>query len=126
MYSQQVLDHFKTPHNQGSLADATIIGEAGNPVCGDMMKLYLKIKPHGQDKKDYLIEDIKFETLGCAAAIATSSMLTDLVKGKNIAAANEISKQDIASGLGGLPPVKMHCSMLAVEALHKALNKYLQ
>jgi nitrogen fixation NifU-like protein len=125
MYSKKVLQHFKNPHNQGVIKDATIIGEAGNPVCGDVMKLYLKIKPQGSNKEEHLIEDIKFETLGCAAAIATTSMLTDLVKEKTIAQAKKISKQDIADGLDGLPPVKMHCSMLAVEALENGFKKYL-
>jgi len=124
MYSEKVLEHFKNPHNQGVISDATIIGQAGNPVCGDVMKLYLKIEPKSEDKKNHIVKDIKFETLGCAAAIATSSMLTDLVKGKTIEKASNVSKQDIADGLDGLPTVKMHCSMLAVEALEKAILKY--
>ena len=126
MYSKKVLQHFKKPHNQGVIKDATVIGQAGNPVCGDIMKIYLKIKPQGDDKKNHLVQDIKFETLGCAAAIATSSMLTDLVKKKTVAEALAVTKQDIADGLDGLPPVKMHCSMLAVEALEKGIGDYLK
>lgn len=125
MYSEKVLKHFKNPHNQGKITKPTVIGKAGNPVCGDVMKLYLKIDENGKDKKEHIIKDIKFETLGCAAAIAISSMLTDLVKGKTIKQAKKISKQDVVDGLDGLPPVKMHCSMLAVEALNKAFSEYL-
>jgi nitrogen fixation NifU-like protein len=125
MYSEKVLQHFKSPHNQGTITNPTVIGEAGNPVCGDVMKLYLKINKNKKNKEEHIIKDIKFETLGCAAAIAISSMLTDLVKGKTIKKAKEISKQDVVDGLDGLPPVKMHCSMLAVEALNKAFDKYI-
>ncbi|MFH1564984.1 MAG: iron-sulfur cluster assembly scaffold protein [bacterium] len=125
MYTEKVLQHFKNPHNQGVIKDATVIGQAGNKVCGDVMKLYLKVDPKGKNKEDHVIKDIKFETLGCAAAIAISSILTDMVKGKTIREAKEISKQDIVDGLGGLPPIKVHCSMLAVEALNKAFDEYL-
>jgi len=117
MYSKEVLDHFQNPHNQGQIPDASGIGEVGNPVCGDMMKIYLKIK-------DDIIEDIKFETLGCGAAIASTSMLTDLVKGKKISEALKISKQDVADSLGGLPAPKVHCSVLAVDGLKEAVSKY--
>lgn len=120
LYSKKVMEHFENPHNQGVIKDATVVGEAGNPLCGDMMKLYIKI-----DKKDdgEYIENIKFETLGCAAAIATSSMITDLVKGKTIEEASKITKNNIADALNGLPPVKLHCSVLAIEALQDAIKK---
>ena len=118
MYSEKVLDHFKNPHNQGQIPDADAMGEVGNPTCGDIMKLYLKIK-------DNIIKDIKFETLGCGAAIASTSMLTDLVKGKKIKDALKITKQDVADALGGLPQPKVHCSILAVDALKKAVENYL-
>lgn len=125
MYSQKVIEYFKNPHNQGTIEDATVVGEAGNPVCGDLMRLYLKIR--SQEDKEWdkdIIEDIKFETLGCAAAIATSSMITDLAKGKTVKEAYQISKSSVASELEGLPPIKMHCSVLSVDALHNALQKY--
>lgn len=117
MYSQKVLDHFKNPHNQGEMKDCDAFGQEGNPVCGDVMKIYLKIK-------DNVIEDVKFETLGCAAAIAVSSDLTDMVKGKTLEEALAITKDDVVNDLGGLPPVKVHCSMLGVDALHQAIANY--
>lgn len=117
VYSQKVMDHFKNPHNQGKIDDADAVGEVGNPTCGDVMKIYLKVK-------DNVIEDIKFETLGCAAAIAVSSSLTDMVKGKTIEEALAVTKDSIVEGLGGLPAPKVHCSMLGVEALHKAIEEY--
>lgn len=117
IYSEKVLKHFKKPLNQGVIKDADAVGEVGNPVCGDVMKIYLKIKNN-------IIKDIKFETLGCAAAIAVSSVLTDLVKGKTIEQALKITKDKIVKDLGGLPPQKVHCSMLGVEALHKAIENY--
>ena len=116
-YTQKVIDHFKNPHNQGEIKDADAVGQAGNPVCGDVMKIYLKVK-------DGKIEEVKFETLGCAAAIAVSSALTDLVKGKTLDEAFAITKDNIVEDLGGLPPVKIHCSMLGVEALHEAIKEY--
>jgi len=119
MYSEKVLEHFKNPRNVGVIEDADGIGEAGNPRCGDMMTIYIKVK-------DDVIEDIKFQTFGCAAAIATSSMMTELVKGKKIEEALKISKKDIADALGGLPPIKMHCSLLAEDALRKAIEDYLK
>ncbi len=118
MYTQKVLDHFKNPHNQGSIDNADAVGQEGNPVCGDVMKIYLKIE-------DNIIEDIKFETLGCAAAIAVSSVLTDMVKGKTLKKALSMTKNDIIKNLGGLPNAKIHCSMLGVDALHKAIKKYI-
>lgn len=117
MYSQKVIDHFKNPHNQGSIADADAIGQEGNPVCGDIMKIYLKINNN-------IIEDIKFETLGCAAAIAVSSALTDIAKGKTLDEALLLTKDTIVEDLGGLPAPKVHCSMLGVEALHSAIKQY--
>lgn len=116
-YTQKVLDHFQHPHNLGSIANPDGVGEVGNPVCGDIMKLYIKVE-------DNKIADIKFETLGCGAAIATSSMITDLAKGKTIKEAKLISREDVAGELGGLPPVKMHCSNLAAEALAMAIKDY--
>jgi len=117
IYSDKVLEHFKHPHNQGVISDANAIGEVGNPVCGDVMKIYLKVE-------DNIIKDIKFETLGCAAAIAVSSALTDMVKGKTIEEALKITKDKIVEDLGGLPVQKVHCSMLGVEALHEAIKNY--
>lgn len=117
MYTQKVLDHFKNPHNQGCLPDADAVGTEGNPVCGDVMKIYIKVE-------DNIISDVKFETLGCAAAIAVSSDLTDMVKGKTIEEALKITKDDIVNDLGGLPAPKVHCSMLGVDALHQAIKNY--
>jgi len=120
MYTQKVLDHFKNPRNQGTIKDADGIGEVGNPTCGDIMKIYIKIG------KNEVIDDIKFETLGCGAAIATSSMLTEMAKGKTIDEALKIQKLDIAGELGGLPEPKLHCSILAHDGLQKAVEDYKQ
>jgi nitrogen fixation NifU-like protein len=117
MYTQEVLDHFKNPHNQGTIDDASSVGQEGNPQCGDVMKIYLKIE-------DDVIKDIKFETLGCAAAIAVSSALTDHVKGMTLEEAMNVKKDDIVNDLGGLPAPKIHCSMLGVDALHRAIENY--
>ena len=117
MYTDKVLDHFKNPRNVGELKDADAEGTVGNPVCGDLMTMYIKVK-------DDRIEDIKFKTYGCGAAIATSSMTTELAKGKTLDEAMEISRQDVAEALDGLPPVKMHCSNLAADALHEAIKSY--
>ena len=117
MYSEKVLDHFKNPRNVGELEEADGEGTVGNPVCGDMMTMYIKVK-------DEKIEDIKFKTFGCGAAIATSSMTTELAKGKTLEEALNISRQDVADALDGLPPVKMHCSNLAADALHDAIKNY--
>lgn len=125
MYSSTVLEHFQNPHNQGRIENASGIGQVGNPVCGDIMKIYLKIKSDGSENTDnHKIEDIKFETLGCGAAIASTSMLTDLVKGKIIREALEIKRQDVVDALGGLPKPKIHCSLLAVDGLKEAVNDY--
>lgn len=117
MYSKKVIELFQNPHNIGEIKDADGIGKVGNPVCGDMMTLYIKVK-------DSKIKDIKFKTFGCAAAIATSSMITDLAKGKTIEEAMKITREDVADALDGLPPIKMHCSNLAADALHAAIEDY--
>jgi nitrogen fixation NifU-like protein len=121
MYSDKVLDHFKNPRNMGEMKDADAVGEYGNPVCGDLMFIYIKV-----DKRDgkAIIADISFQTFGCAAAIATSSMITELAKGKTLEEAKTINRDDIANSLGGLPPQKLHCSNLAADALHDAIKKY--
>ena len=116
-YSDKVMDHFSNPRNVGEIPDADGVGTVGNPVCGDIMRLYLKIK-------DDRIEDIKFKTFGCGAAIASSSMLTELVKGKTIEEALKVSNKAVADALGGLPTKKRHCSVLAEEALQKAVDDY--
>jgi len=121
-YSKKVLDHFLRPHNQGTIKNPDGVGVVGNPVCGDLMKIYIQVKKN--KKKEEVIKDIKFETLGCAAAIATSSMVTDLAMGKTLETAAKISKRDVADALKGLPPVKMHCSNLAEEALKAAIEDY--
>jgi nitrogen fixation NifU-like protein len=116
-YSEKVMDHFMNPRNVGVIEDADAIGEVGNPRCGDIMRMYLKIK-------DNVIEDIKFQTFGCGAAVATSSMVTELVKGKTLEEALKVTKMDVADALGGLPPIKMHCSNLAEEAIKLAIEDY--
>ena len=117
MYSEKVLDHFKNPRNVGEIEDADGVGTVGNPICGDMMSIYITVK-------DDRIDDVKFKTFGCGAAIATTSMTTELAKGKTLDEAMEITRQDVADELGGLPPVKMHCSNLAADALHEAVKDY--
>jgi|TARA_B100000315_G_scaffold257119_1_gene304906 nitrogen fixation NifU-like protein len=117
MYGEKVLDHFRNPRNVGELEDADGVGSVGNPVCGDMMSIYIKVK-------DDKIDEIKFRTFGCGAAIATTSMTTELAKGMTLDKAMEITKQTVADELGGLPPVKMHCSNLAADALHEAIKNY--
>ncbi len=117
MYSEKVLEHFKDPQNVGEMKDADGMGTVGNPVCGDMMSMYIKVK-------DDTIEEISFKTFGCGAAIATSSMTTELAKGMTLDEAMELSRQDVAEALDGLPPVKMHCSNLAADALHEAIKNY--
>jgi nitrogen fixation NifU-like protein len=117
MYTEKVMDHFANPRNVGEIPDADGVGETGNPVCGDIMRVYIKVK-------DNIIEDIKFKTFGCGAAIATSSMVTEMAKGKSLEEALELSNRQVAEALGGLPPIKMHCSNLAADALHAAVNNY--
>ena len=118
-YSDKVMDHFTNPRNVGEIPDASGVGTVGNPVCGDVMKMYLKVE-------NDVIVDAKFKTFGCGAAIATSSMVTEMVKGKTIPEALKISNHAVAEALGGLPSVKMHCSVLAEEALKSALKDYYQ
>jgi nitrogen fixation NifU-like protein len=117
MYSEKVMEHFRNPHNVGEIPDADGVGTVGNPVCGDMMTIYIKVK-------DNHIADIKFKTFGCGAAVATSSMITELAKNKTLEEALKISRQNVADSLGGLPPIKMHCSNLAADALHEAIKDY--
>jgi nitrogen fixation NifU-like protein len=127
VYSKKVMAHFKDPHNQGQIPNASAIGEVGNPLCGDMMKIYIKIKKSDSDNRlEDKINDIKFETLGCAAAIACSSILTDMAKGKILKEAFDISRSTIVKGLGELPVVKLHCSVLASDGLKAAIQNYLK
>lgn len=119
LYSEKVIEHFQNPHNYGKIDKASGIGKVGNMRCGDLMKLYIKVN------KDEIIEDIKFETYGCAAAIATSSVVTDLAKGKTITQALDFNNQDVVDELGGLPMIKVHCSLLAIDALKEAIYDYL-
>lgn len=119
MYTKKVMEHFTSPKNMGEIKNADGIGTVGNPVCGDLMTIYIKVK-------DNKIKDIKFKTFGCGAAIATSSMITELAKGKTLDEAKKITRNDVAKNLGGLPPVKMHCSNLAADALKKAIENYLE
>ncbi len=117
-YSQKAIEHFQNPHNYGSMDNPDAIGQVGNLVCGDVMKMYIKIK-------NDVIEGIKFETFGCAAAISTSSVVTDLAKGKKLSEALKITNNQVLEELSGLPPVKIHCSLLAVDALNEAIYDYL-
>jgi len=117
MYNKVVMDHFKNPRNVGVIDDADGVGEVGNPLCGDMMTIYLKIK-------DDRVDDIKFQTFGCGSAIAVSSMLTEIVKGKSIEDAKKITNKDVADALEGLPKNKLHCSNLGADALHLAIKNY--
>lgn len=116
-YSQKVMEHFMDPHNMGNMPDANGVGTVGNRVCGDVMKIYLKIE-------DNRIVDARFKTFGCGAAIATSSMITDLVKGKTIEEALAVTNKAVAEALDGLPPIKMHCSVLAEEGIRAAIEDY--
>jgi len=116
-YSDKVMEHFRNPKNVGDMPDADGIGHVGNAVCGDIMELYIKVK-------DHVIVDTKFKTFGCGAAIATSSMVTELVKGKTIEEAKKVSNRAVAEALGGLPRIKMHCSVLAEQALTSAIDDY--
>lgn len=119
IYTKKVMEHFKKPHNYGRIKNPDGIGKVGNIICGDVMHLYIKIG------KNDVIKDIKFETFGCVAAISTSSVITDLAKGKTIKEAISIKKDDIVKSLGGLPSIKYHCSVLAVDALIEAVYDYL-
>ena len=117
LYSEKVMDHFRNPRNVGVLEDANGIGEVGNAKCGDIMKMYLKIE-------DDIVKDVKFETFGCGSAIASSSMATELIKGKPVSEARQLTNQAVAEALDGLPDYKMHCSVLAQEAIESALKDY--
>lgn len=117
MYSRKVIEHFQNPKNMGEIEDADAVGEVGNPVCGDVMKIYIKVK-------DGKISDIGWKTMGCAAAIATSSMISELAKGITLEKALKITKKDVSDALEGLPPIKQHCSNLAADGLHKAIENY--
>ena len=118
-YSEKVMEHFRNPHNVGEIENPDGTGHVGNPVCGDIMELYIKVK-------DDVIVDAKFKTFGCGAAIATSSMVTDLVKGKTVKEALAVSNRAVAEALGGLPKIKLHCSVLAEQALKSAIEDYLK
>lgn len=118
-YNDKVIEHYSNPRNVGEIQDADGIGEVGNPVCGDIMKMYLKIE-------NGIIKDVKFKTFGCGAAIATSSVSTELVKGKTIDEALKLTNKEVVDELGGLPPVKLHCSVLAEEAIKSAIADYLR
>jgi nitrogen fixation NifU-like protein len=117
MYTEKVMDHFSNPRNVGEIQDASGVGEVGNPTCGDIMKIFIKVE-------DDIITDVKFKTFGCGAAIATSSMVTEMVKGKTLDEAAKITNKAVAEALDGLPPKKMHCSNLAADALQKAIEDY--
>lgn len=117
MYSEKVMDHFSNPRNVGTMENASGVGEVGNAKCGDIMRIYI-------DVEEGIIKDVKFQTFGCGAAIATSSMVTEMVKGKTLDEALAITNKAVAEALGGLPPVKMHCSNLAADALHAAIKNY--
>jgi len=119
VYSEKVMEHFRNPRNVGEIPDADGVGTVGNPICGDMMTVYIKVHENK-------IADIRFKTFGCGAAVATSSMVTELAKGKTLEEAKKITRSDVAEHLGGLPPIKMHCSNLAADALHGAIQDYLK
>ncbi len=121
VYSEKVMDHFQHPRNVGEIKAADGVGTVGNPVCGDVMRLFIKV---GRKDGKEVIEDVKFQTLGCGAAIATSSIATEMIKGKPLSEAMELTNQAITEALGGLPPVKRHCSVLAAEAVKKAVEDY--
>lgn len=116
-YSEKVMDHFANPRNVGEIKDASGVGEVGNPVCGDMMKFYIKVENN-------VIKDVKFKTFGCGAAIAVSSMVSEMAMGKTIEEALALTNEAVAKELGGLPPNKLHCSNLGADALHKAIEDY--
>lgn len=119
IYSEKVMDHFQNPRNVGELKDANGVGEVGNAKCGDIMRVYLKVE-------DNIIKDVKFMTFGCGSAVASSSMATEMIKGKTLEEAWNLTNKAVAEALDGLPPVKMHCSVLAEDAIHKAINDYRQ
>lgn len=116
-YSEKVVEHYTNPRNVGKIEDASGIGEVGNPVCGDIMKMFIKVENN-------IVVDVKFKTFGCGAAIATSSISTEMIKGKTLEEALKLKNTDVVNSLGGLPPVKLHCSVLAEEAIHEAIADY--
>ena len=118
MYNETVMDHFQNPRNVGEIADASGVGEIGNVVCGDILRVYIKVKGE-------ILDDVKYMTFGCGAAVASGSMMTTLVKGKTVEEAKELTNKDVAKALGGLPPQKLHCSNLAADALHKAIEDWM-
>ena len=118
MYSKKVMDHFMKPRNVGEIKDADGVGEVGNPVCGDVMNFYIKVK-------NGIVTDVRVKTFGCGAAIAVSSIVSEMAKGKTVEEAMNITNESVVDGLGGLPPLKLHCSNLGADALHKALENYL-
>lgn len=118
MYNETVMDHFRNPRNVGEIADASGVGEIGNVVCGDILRVYIKVKGE-------ILDDVKYMTFGCGAAVASGSMMTTLVKGKTVEEAKELTNKDVAKALGGLPPQKLHCSNLAADALHKAIEDWM-
>jgi nitrogen fixation NifU-like protein len=118
-YTEKVMEHFTNPHSVGEIPNADGVGQVGNPVCGDVMYIFISVK-------DDILTDVKFKTFGCGAAIATSSMVTDLARGKTLEEGLKITRKDVAENLGGLPPQKMHCSNLAADALHEAIHDYLR
>lgn len=119
IYTEKVMDHFRNPRNLGEIKDADAMGEVGNATCGDISYIYIKVE-------DNIIKDISFQTFGCAAAIATSSMVTVMAKGKTLDEAMQITRSDVANALDGLPPIKMHCSNLAADGLSAAIKNYLE
>ncbi|HAF16847.1 MAG: Fe-S cluster assembly scaffold protein NifU [Thermacetogeniaceae bacterium] len=119
MYNETVMDHFQNPRNVGEITDASGVGEIGNVVCGDILRVYIKVK-------DDRLDDVKYMTFGCGAAVASGSMMTTLAKGKTIEEAMQLTNKDVAQALGGLPPQKLHCSNLAADALHKAIEDWQQ
>lgn len=122
IYTKKVIEHFKNPHNMGKIKNPDGVGKVGNIVCGDVMYLYIKVGKNKEGKE--IIKDVKFETFGCVAAIATSSVITDLVKGKTLEEALNFEREEIVKKLGGLPPIKLHCSVLAADALFEAIYDY--
>ncbi|HHV34449.1 MAG TPA: Fe-S cluster assembly scaffold protein NifU [Syntrophomonadaceae bacterium] len=118
MYNEIVMDHFQNPRNVGEIADASGVGEIGNVVCGDILRVYIKVK-------DEILDDVKYMTFGCGAAVASGSMMTTLAKGKTVEEAKKLTNKDVAKALGGLPPQKLHCSNLAADALHKAIEDWM-
>lgn len=123
MYTEKVIDHFSNPRNVGTMEEADGIGEVGNITCGDVMRIYIKVDKDGAEER---IGDIRFQTFGCGAAIATTSMVTEIVKGMTLEESLRVTNKDVAAELGGLPPVKMHCSNLAADALKAAVEDYRQ